>query len=77
MAASSSCLINSEAKTPPPPESTLNTIALVFLFSCASLIRLEVESPPMVPGGWFPSTIVPLATMTAISLSDVLTSISD
>ena len=65
-ASKSSCLICSEANTPPPPESTLSTIALTFSSSCASLISLEVESPPIVPGGCTPSTMVPFATMTAI-----------
>ena len=46
-----SCLITSEAKTPPPPESTLKTIAFTASSSYASLINLEVESPPIVPGG--------------------------
>ena len=38
LAATNSCLINSEANTL-PPESILNTIALIFLFSWASLIN--------------------------------------
>ena len=57
--------MSSDANTLPPPELTRSTIAPTPSASAVVLISCARESPPMVPGGWSPGTILPSAVITA------------
>ena len=58
--------IRSEASTDPPGLSTRTTSAFRFLARIPFSIARAMESPPAVPSGAFPSTIVPAMVTTPI-----------
>ena len=49
----------------PPPLSTRSTTAFTLSSRRALRTSAAVEPPPIVPGGWVPSRMVPFATTTA------------